>query len=184
MINLAINQNTKIPSVAKVLQGYFGLGEFGVKLADSETVFRESDVKAIAQIPDNAFETYQPRPLNNGKITDKDPISGKFILGNNLGTGRPKGAKNKKNSTVTELIKEVAQEKHYEIKGSSKRVSGIKLIAEAIVDGAVKGNKAMIDIFLDRTEGKVKQSIQMSGTLPHGVMSDEERKRLTALFSN
>lgn len=98
--------------------------------------------------------------------------------------GRIDGSKNKKNETVTDLIKEVAREKHYEIKGSQKRVVGTHLIAEAIVDGAVKGNKAMIDIFLERTEGKVKQSIQMSGALPHGVMSDEEKKRLTVLFTN
>lgn len=41
-----------------------------------------------------------------------------------------------------------------------------------------------MDRVLERTEGKVKQSIQMSGALSHGVMSDEERKRLTALFTN
>jgi hypothetical protein len=184
MINIAINPNTKIPSVATVLQGYFGLGEFGVKLVDSETVFREDDVKIVAQIPETAFDMYQTDPESNGNLTGKEPQTGKFIKGNRFATGRILGSKNKKTQTVTELIKEVAQEKHYEIKGTQKRVAGIKLIAETIVDGAVKGNKAMIDIFLDRTEGKVKQSIQMSGALPHGVMSEEERKRLTALFSD
>ena len=86
-IEIAVNPNTKVPSVATVLRGYFGLGEFGIKLVDSETVFRESDVKVVAQIPNTAFDTYQTDSRSNGNLTGKVGGVIKFQKGNTFSRG-------------------------------------------------------------------------------------------------
>ncbi len=98
-IEIAVNPNTKVPSVATVLRGYFGLGEFGIKLVDSETVFRESDVKVVAQIPNTAFDTYQTDSRSNGNLTGKVGGVIKFQKGNTFSRGRIDGSKNKKNQS-------------------------------------------------------------------------------------
>ncbi len=180
-IDIAINPNTKIPSVAIRMTGYFGLDQDGLKLVDSDVVFKESTTPVVARIPSGAFETIQLMAPNNGGITGKDPKNGRFVLGNNLATGRPKGSRNKNSQPLIELMKEVADNKHYEIKGTGEKVVGIKLIAEKVVDKAVQGELKYIEFFADRTEGKPKQTIAFA---TGDTQDDESINRLKELFPN
>lgn len=181
-IEIAINPNTKIPSVAIRMTGYFGLDQDGVKLVDSDTIFPVAKIEKIAEIPVDAFEIIQLKAQNTGEILEKPSTTFKAGLewkGN--ANGRPKGSRNKNSQPLIELMKEVADNKHYEIKGTGEKVVGIKLIAEKVVDRAVQGDFRAIEFFADRTEGKPKQTIAFA---TGDTEDDETISKLKELFPN
>ena len=184
MIEIGINPNTKIPSVAIRLNGYFGLGRDGIKLVDTDTVFQANTIRLAGVLPITAFDTLQSEKENNVEISSNgytDPKTGKFAQGN-LGGGRPKGSKNKSKTYLADRMKEVAETKHYKIKDTGEMVVAYDIMAETIVDKAVKGDMKAIEFFTERTEGKVTQGVKLSGALSHGTISDAELARLKEIF--
>jgi predicted ThiF/HesA family dinucleotide-utilizing enzyme len=182
MIQILVNPNTKIPSVAILLRGYFGLGKDGVKLVDSDMVFEPKDTKVAGLLPITAFDTVKVREnITSEKQVKRGNPNWKVGVSANP-NGRPKGTTK---TPLADLLKEVAENKHYKIKDTGEYVRAYDIIAEKVVDRIVeKGDLKALEIFLERTEGKVTQGIKLSGALAHGSASDEEMNRLRLLFPN
>jgi len=180
MIEIAINPNTKIPSVAILLRGYFGLGKDGVKLVDSDVVFQTKDITTAGWLPVTAFDMVKIEgEITNEKQIKRGNPNWKAGVSANP-NGRPKGTTK---TPLADLLKEVAENKHYKIKDTGEYVRAYDIMAEKVVDKIVeRGDLKALEIFLDRTEGKVTQGVKLSGGLSHGTITDEEMKRLNKLF--
>lgn len=183
MIDIAINPNTKTPSVAIRMTGYFGMQQDGIKLVDSETVFPAHTVTKLGEIPSEAFATLQldtdKSVENPSKQTNFTP-DGKFAKGNSWARNGKQGRPSK--TPLTDLLKEVMNEKHYEIKGTGQRIQAMKILAERIVDKAIeKGDSKMIEIIFDRIEGKVTNSVRLSGAIGTAT-TEESLKKLREIF--
>lgn len=182
MIEIGINPNTKQASVAIVLHGYFGLGKDGIKLVDQDTVFEGRTVKKAGELPISVFDTLQEKiQITNDKQIKRPVGNPNWRTGVSANpNGRPKGTTK---TPLADLMKEVAQNKHYKIKETGETVVAYDLIAEMVVDEIIhKKNHKYLETFLDRTEGKVTQGVKLSGGLSHGKPDDEEMERLLALF--
>lgn len=178
MIEIGINPNTKQASVAIVLHGYFGLGRDGIKLVDQDTVFEQDRVELAGELPTGIFDTLQKRTDITAEKQHK-VIGRPFVKGQ---SGNPKGRPVGSGAIVTDDLKELLEFKHYEKKDGT-RVVARSLMAESMLDRAIlQGNTKLIEIILDRVEGKVTQGVKLSGGLYHGKPDDEEMERLLALF--
>lgn len=176
-IIIARNPNTKILSVGIVMPGYFGTDGDGIKLVDQDVVFPIGQVEKIAELPSNVFDSNQKSGKSKGENPFRNP-DGTFKEGYNGGSKGPSPMA----KTLTEKVREVLSNKYYDKKDGTK-VRAFELLAEAIVDNAVlKGNPKIINTVWDRLDGKVTQGIRLGGAIAHGVVNDEEIKRLIALF--
>lgn len=178
MIEIGINPNTKVASVAIILRGYFGLGKDGIKLVDQDTVFEGGTVAKAGEVPTEAFSVLKPQI----QITDKKQMDRPWLFkvgqsGNP--NGRPRGTTK---TPLADLMKDVAESKHYTIKGTGEKIVAYDLMAEAIIDKAVKGDMKAIEFFTERTEGKVTQGVKHSGAIAQGNLSEESIKRLESIF--
>lgn len=179
MIEIGINPNTKIPSVAIRLNGYFGLGRDGIKLVDSDTVFPCTNIKLAGMLPITAFDTLQTEEIETAEKQQR-VIGRPFPTGvSGNPKGRPKGTTK---TPLADLLKEVAGTKHYKIKDTGEMVVAYDVIAETIVDKAVKGDMKAIEFFTERTEGKVTQGVKLSGALSHGTIPDKDLEKLKEIF--
>ncbi len=179
MIDIAINPNTKVPSVAIRMTGYFGVAQDGIKLVDSENVFPAHTVTKIAELPSDALDTFQLQT----EITDEKQIKDRPWLFKSGISGNPKGRpKGTSKTPLADFMREVAEQKHYEIKGTGKRIRAYELMAEIVVDEIVqKKNHKMLETFLDRTEGKVTQGVRMSGAIAT-ASTEDSLKRIREIF--
>lgn len=179
MTEIGINPNTRQATVVTIRPGYFGLNRDGVQFMDQPVVFKYTEVEIIACVPTKEIERLQ----DNLQKTDTKQLLKPWLFkpgksGNPY--GRPKGKTSK--TPLTDLMKEVAFSKHYEVKGSDEKVLAIEIMAEQIIDQAVKGDKKSLDTFLERIEGKVTQGIRLSGGLSHGTPTDDEMAKLREIF--
>lgn len=182
MIEIGINPNTNIPSVAIRLNGYFGLGRDGIKLVDSDTVFQSGSIKLAGVLPITAFDMLQTSETKHGENAEQRDSKGKFMPGNQVAIGNKGGRPPKSKTYLADLMKEVASSKHYKIKDTGEMVVAYDVIAETIVDKAVKGDMKAIEFFTERTEGKVTQGVKLSGALNHGTIPDKDIDKLKEIF--
>ena len=112
-------------------------------------------------------------PLNNDKITGKDPVTGQFVKGNKLGKNKPKGSRHL-STMLKEAIKRVA-------KGGTESYD-VLLIKRILEKGIVDGDMKAIEHIWDRLEGKPKASIDIGATEElkdfllklNGILDDEK----------
>lgn len=187
MIEIGINPNTKQASVAITMHGYFGLNRDGIKLVDQDTVFEARTVAKAGEIPSNAFDTCQKPQQNTGEILENKTKAGQFKSGNEWrgnDKGRPLGSKNKTKTPLADLLKVVAEQKHYTIKDTGEKVVAYDLIAEMVIDEIItRKSHKMLETFLDRTEGKVTQGVKLSGAVAQGNLPEETLQKLDKLFN-
>jgi len=94
-------------------------------------------------------------PINNSKITGKDPVTGKFIEGNKFGKGRPPGSKNFY-TDFEEAVKEIAEKNKISIEEAKRR-----LLKRAFTE-ADDGNFNFYKDIMDRYYGKPVQPIDFT----------------------
>lgn len=182
MIEIGINPNTKIPSVAIRLNGYFGIGKDGVKLVDSDTIFQSNTIQLAGVLPITAFDTLQTEGELSGEDQVRDKKTGQFMKGRSGNpAGRPVGIPSK--NPVTELLKEVLETKHYKIKDTGEMVVAKEIVAEKWVDRVVERlDPRLLEMMMDRTEGRVTQGVRISGALSHGVIPEKDLEKLKEIF--
>lgn len=98
-----------------------------------------------------------------------------------------KGRISKPLTEESELKKYLIDYIHKPVTVDGVRTSRAMLIAERIVDDAVRGKISAIKILMDRTEGKVKTQAQMGirtqrESDPRGTISEKELERLKKIF--
>lgn len=180
MLEIGINPNTQIPSIAIKMTGYFGIGNNGVKLVDSDIIFNEKAVKIMKRVPVNAFDTLQVTKINHGVYVERDE-KGRVGAGNKLAVGNKGGRPSK--TPITDRIKMILESKHYQKKDGTY-VRADDLLAEAIVDQAVlRGNTKAIDLIMERVEGRVTQGVKMSGAIATVGINENDLMRLKKLFA-
>lgn len=182
MIEIGQNPNTKQCSVAILMHGYFGLGRDGIKLVDSDKVFPIESVIKVAEIPSNAFDMLQKAPSKLGENMEDNQRDnrGRFIQGHRVSVGNKGGRPSK--TPITDRVKEVLDNKFYERK-DGKHMRAIDLYAESLVDRAIlQGNGKAIDTVYERIEGKVTQSVKLSGAVAQGNLSEEALERMAKIF--
>ncbi len=182
MTEIGINPNTRQATVVTIRPGYFGINKDGAQFADQPVVFRYKEIEIIAEIPTQEIERLQE---NNEKLATnmhlfKRVVGRPFQKGHRYSVGNKGGRPSK--TPLTDRMREVANSKYYEVKGSDEKVLAIDLMAEQIVDRIVNGDKKALDTFLERIEGRVTQGIKLSGGLTHGVPTAEEMAKLGEMF--
>lgn len=115
-------------------------------------------------------------PLNNGKIAGKDPDNGRFLRGNHLSKGKPKGTKHFA-TLIGEMLKgkvSIRDKKTGQITEMTvDRAMVQAMIGEVINKGDVKAFEALTN----RHEGKPHQSIEMEVSEPPiPIMKIKKRK--------
>lgn len=96
-----------------------------------------------------------------GENTDRDPVTGKFLPGN---SGKPLGTRHF-STMFRDIIREIGG-----ITKDGKQVNFDKLIVKKIVMMAVDGNLKAATMVIDRVDGKVPQSFEVSKTERIGVV--------------
>lgn len=95
----------------------------------------------------------ETKPTNNGENTGKDPITGKFLPGNTLSPGKPKGAKH-----LTTLLFQALQKK---IPGRDETYQD-KLIERILTEAIVKGKGEQIRMIMNYVDGMPTQGIDIT----------------------
>lgn len=116
-----------------------------------------------------------PNDRISGQLAGRDPVTGQFLPGN---SGRPYGVR-----TFSTLFRDAIKE----IGGTSKdgqKVPYDKIIAKKIITMAADGNLKAATMVIDRVDGKVPQSFEVSKTERVGifVMSAKEIEEHEAIF--
>lgn len=95
----------------------------------------------------------QTEPINNGEISGKDPKTGRFLPGNTLSPGKPKGARH-----LTTLLFEALQKK---IPGRDETYQD-KLVERILTEAIVKGKGDMIKLAMNYIDGMPQQGIDIT----------------------
>ena len=101
-------------------------------------------------------------PLNNGAISGKDPKNGRFLPGNQLSQGKPKGTKH-----FATLIGEMIKKKiNIKVDGKVVEMTIDEAMVQAMIRQVIKGDTKAFQALTDRHEGKPHQSIEMEVSEP------------------
>ena len=92
-------------------------------------------------------------PTNIGENTGKDPITGRFVEGNTLSPGKPKGARHM-TTLLQEAIKKVAE--------GDAEPADIQIVRK-VIEKAKAGEFKHTELIWDRLEGKAPQKIEFDG---------------------
>jgi hypothetical protein len=111
----------------------------------------------------------------SGQLAGRDPVTGQFLPGN---SGRPYGVR-----TFSTLFRDAIKE----IGGTSKdgqKVPYDKIIAKKIITMAAEGNLKAATMVIDRVDGKVPQSFEVSKTERVGIfiMTPKEIEEHEGIF--
>ena len=94
----------------------------------------------------------------NGIISGKDPKTGRFVEGNNLGTGRPQGSRDFA-TDFDEAVDEIAKDNG--ITKSDAR----KILFKVAYKNAKEGNYSFYKDIHDRLYGQATQKNELNGNL-------------------
>ncbi len=103
--------------------------------------------------------TTEEKPLNDGRITGKDPETGQFLPGNTLSKGKPKGTKH----FATVFMEELKREVLLQTKDGDLKMTVDKAMARAMINKAIKGDVPAFNAVTDRVDGKPKQQHELAG---------------------
>jgi hypothetical protein len=112
---------------------------------------------------------------NNGKITGKDPETGRFLPGNTLGKGKPVGSRDFA-TDFDEVVEEIAEEN-----GITKSQARKHLLKVAYKN-AKEGNYSFYKDIHDRVYGQATQKTEVKGELNMTTLSAEDKARLDKLL--
>jgi hypothetical protein len=110
-----------------------------------------------------------------GENTGRDPITGKFLPGN---PGKPMGARH-----FTTVFREYVREAGA-INKDGQKIPFDKLIVKKVINMAVDGNLKAAGMVMDRVDGKVPQTIELSKSERIGVfvMTPKETEDHESIF--
>lgn len=103
-------------------------------------------------------------PSKNGKITGKDPENGRFLPGNNLSRGKPKGTKH-----FATLIGEMLKKKiklRDKATGEMVEVTIDQAMVDAMVREVLKGDVKAFEALTNRHDGKPHQTMDLEVSEP------------------
>lgn len=110
--------------------------------------------------------------VNNGEATGKDPLTGRFVMGNMLGRGN-KGSR-WLSKALDEAIMKVSVETGEEV---------YRAIIEKVIIKAKEGDMRAIALIWEKLEGKTPQTVDFKGQLSSAPpLSEEEKAKLLNLL--
>lgn len=100
----------------------------------------------------------EENPINNSENTGKDPITGRFLPGNKLSPGKPKGTKHL-TTKLFAALEEIAKTKDG---NPDKKTYSELLVQRILTEAIVKGNNSMISLIMNYVDGAPMQGIDIT----------------------
>lgn len=178
-INIAIHPNNKEATVCNLHTGFFGIGRDGYSFPHDETVYPENRVKIVNYI---TVDTLQEEITN--QRTGHRFQKGHTFWKKSIEARKRNQELAKEKKLFEDKLIDILANKHYKLSDGTY-ISAIDRILERAIDELADGKKinpVLFNMIMEKIDGKLASKVNLTGALSHGTATEEETKRLLALF--